>query len=67
MMTATIQQAQADDIRSDIYEAIAEYTALYHKVEAMPDVLKPVWNRVLQQYRMKILASITEMERSILA
>lgn len=65
MMSIAVQQPIIDDMRSDIYEAIEEYTYLYHKVEAMPDILKPVWNRVLRQYRTNILAVVDEWERGV--
>ncbi|WP_276913138.1 hypothetical protein [Aneurinibacillus aneurinilyticus] len=62
MMSVAVQQPIIDDIRSDIYEAIEEYSHLYYKVEVMPDILKPVWNRVLRQYRENILEMVDEWE-----
>ncbi|WP_276913143.1 hypothetical protein [Aneurinibacillus aneurinilyticus] len=50
-------------ILSEIYSAIAEYSAAYEKVETLDEPVKSAWVKTLQKRREYILNIIDEWER----
>lgn len=65
-MTVAVQHTEHSntipEIHEALYEAIVEYEQLYRKIEAMPEPLQGIWERVLRQCRANILATINEVE-----
>jgi hypothetical protein len=51
-------------VLSEIYSAIAEYSAAYEKVETLDELVRSVWMGVLQERRESILNVIDEWERA---